>query len=85
LNFEVFGLAWFAQRQRARNRSRLVSQPSGGAPGSRMFTEPDAPEHQNRLSVARRKGDRICALRWLILQEPEPLSPRSSAVSAEVF
>src|SRR5258705_12382874 len=53
LNFEVFGLAWFAQRQRARNRSRLVSQPSVGSPGSRMFTETDAPDHQNTYSSAR--------------------------------
>jgi hypothetical protein len=50
-----------------------------------MIADTDAPEHQNRLSVARRKGDHICALRWLILQEAEPLSLRSSAVSAAVF
>jgi hypothetical protein len=42
----------FAQREPARNRSWLVSQPAGRPLGSRCSRTPDRPEHQNRLGVA---------------------------------
>src|SRR5216683_1665960 len=62
---------------------------SGCRFGSRVYggrsALPAAAEHQNRLSVARPKGAPTCVLQWPILQEPEPLSPRSPAVSAVVF